>query len=96
MPKCKYLHTTNFGNGFFKAGIIKDNKPKHDVIRLWIKSQRKTSKTSVSIIDEKFDFTLDEAIYLLGTLQYAVAVYANKNWEEIRSWEYKRPKGEKQ
>lgn len=87
--RCDYHAWIDYGDGgFFKAGIVKNNKPKvYDVIRLWIRKYRKVNKTGVSINEMKFDFTVNEAMSVIFILQKALTIYGFKHDDQIKNWE---------
>ena len=88
--RCRYISRVKYSNGIFKAGIIKNNNPKYDVIRLWIYLKRQSDDgKSISIENQKIDLTVDEALAVNCLLNDAIWRYMNRHIDEVRNWELK-------
>lgn len=87
--RCDYKAWISFADGgFFKAGIVKNNKPKiYDVIRLWIRKYRKVDRNGLFIRQMKLDLTVNEAMSLIFVLQKALTIYGFKHNDQIKNWE---------
>lgn len=77
-----------YPNGYFRSGIVKNNIPKHDVIRIgWLK-ETKNNKNSTEIDSGDWELTVDEAMAVVFLLSKAILFYIFKSEQDIRLWEY--------
>lgn len=91
--RTKYVGEIRYANGYFKSGIVKNNKPKkHDVIRITFSLSKENSKTSTFIRSETWDLTLDEAMAVNFLLSKAILFYTFKAPQDVRLWEYQDDK----
>ena len=78
-----------FKNGWFRSGTIKNNKPKkHDVIAIEFRKNIYHDKKPVSVQQERWDLTVDEAIGMAFLLNKSLLYYFFKHKKNIRLWEY--------
>ena len=85
--RIKWIGKVQYKNGFFRTGIVKNNKPKHDVIRLeWKLTEER--KSGASIENHISDFAIDEAMTVNFLLSKAILIYIFQAKQDIRLWEY--------
>ena len=87
--RTKWVGLIKYENGFFRSGIVKNNKPKkHDVIRVQFRKEIPRGKTGISIDIEDWHFTLDEAMAVNFILSKAILIYTFQAPQDVRLWEY--------
>ena len=87
--KTKWMGKVVYKNGFFRSGIVKNNKPKkHDVIRVQFKKETPRGKTGLSINNEDWHLTLDEAMAINFLISKAILIYTFQSPQDVRLWEY--------
>ena len=88
-PRTKWIGKVIYQNGFFRSGIVKNNKPKkHDVIRIQFEMERPRGKTGISINKEDWHLALDEAMVVNFLLSKAILIYTFQAPQDVRLWEY--------
>lgn len=87
-PRTKWIGKIVYQNGFLRSGIVKNNKPKHDVIRIQFEIMRPRGKTGVSIERDDWQLTLDEAMAVNFLISKVILFYIFQTSQDVRLFEY--------